>query len=1353
MEKKCDSDSGNEGKINDGIVDIAMDRKFPLPVKRQTVSRFSRARSFSGTRVYSSRNNNKRIRHQSANRGRFRPRHFYPPHRPAQIRRSSASNKKIVDGKKRKIERNLSHYEELIEKMNRETSMQCFNAFANESAQQAPASNLDKDPSLMNEDEKLRSIINLIRSDGKSRLDDPNYVPKNQKQKTQVGAGENTPLAAFSQHNPYKPKQASNTVKNDSPEEETLEKYLVEKPYARRRAAVPQSQKRSFSKECHQIINESNPRVKEIHQARKYMKQQCTVDNVNDPEESLPRRRNIRKIQQVSDEQRKKLAEEALRISTLTNPHKPIAENRSIRTTEEQQEFAKLLASDTVEDLDLDNENLSGVHGNDASVERCDYVNRYKIFNAPEIKDSLYVCKAIDPYLKKHQVNGIRFLYDNLIVSEEAFWKTEGNGAILAHVMGLGKSLQIIAFLDCIYRFMRRKPRVLLVVPVNCLDHWRAEFNKWLPIRHRPRSMKLFYFDKQIADRRVEVVRSWKQKKGILLLGYEIFHRMSNTSPTFTSSTSNKAKTSSAPLPSCSKEAMSDPDELLLHEFDDTDVDEFDKEMEEIEGSSDEDGDDCSDEVSDILLNAADMVICDEGHRIKNCKAGISKALKAVRTKRRLILTGTPLQNNLTEYWCMMDFVRPGLLGTKKAFDNMFRNPIENGQCIDSDPCDVSLMIKRTYLLQKVLMGTVQRRGFEVVRTDLPPKTEVVIPLNQYTLQSRLAWTTLTVVSQRLSNYDSNYVNPILMYAMFKKIFAHPMIFLDMVRRLRSTPPEGEEFIDPVDFQDHQDIFCVQRSRRNHSNLVDIARSDKWDRYLTKFFGPEHDKPMLLTQSMSPKLQFMRKLIEEIMLLGEKVLVFTQSVNTLDMIQRFMTEVWGKFRMKKGNEYVGAEWEINETFIRFDGSTQVKDRTRKIASFNNPRSNLKVFLISTEAGGIGINLSAASRVILFDVCWNPCHDEQAIARVYRMGQSRPCFIYRLVMTSCMEERVFSRQVQKQSVAYRVVDRRHLQRSMTRNEILELYCFDKLQEFNRRLEEKDKAFRDKIMLHDHETQFEEEESMFHCEVGLKVKQVSVAPTSFYEVKDTLESLTKTVSKPAGRPVLPTKEEDEEDFQPVNEPITTKQITSYDSVLNKTIDCRGKLCSRSPFEIDSLLRRDTGDSLSREGKKQALHEWKNFMKYDLHGDYEFDGLTSDLTSQEKKGKLTKRVLPSAQGEYLNEEESEMFRKMQNMCRPQIQRADNRLCLPDSDGSRVVYNIHHLIAQLNRKGYPAWHENDDAGMEHMFVVHGDIIYQVVQGSGRLIPRGNLRDFKDLPAHVENYHKTGTIRTFVGPNANGKY
>lgn len=154
----------------------------------------------------------------------------------------------------------------------------------------------------------------------------------------------------------------------------------------------------------------------------------------------------------------------------------------------------------------------------------------------------------------------------------------------------------------------------------------------------------------------------WKKDGGVLLLGYEMFRLLAEEKMT--------------------KNESIDPEH-------------FKKLSEDVQQA--------------IVSPGPDLVICDEGHRIKNGKASISKVLKRIATKRRVVLTGYPLQNCLMEYWCMIDFVRPDYLGSDKEFANMFEKPIKNGQCRDSTEQDRTLMKMRAHVLYSLVKGFVQR--------------------------------------------------------------------------------------------------------------------------------------------------------------------------------------------------------------------------------------------------------------------------------------------------------------------------------------------------------------------------------------------------------------------------------------------------------------------------------------------------------------------------------------------------------------------------------------------------------------------------------------------------------------------
>lgn len=137
--------------------------------------------------------------------------------------------------------------------------------------------------------------------------------------------------------------------------------------------------------------------------------------------------------------------------------------------------------------------------------------------------------------------------------------------------------------------------------------------------------------------------------------------------------------------------------------------------------------------IEDKMLNkylispGADLIVCDEGHLLKNENTSKSKALSHIHTMRRIILTGTPLQNNLKEYYCMVNFMKPYLLGTMKEFSNRFLNPIQNGQYLNSTEADIDLMNRRSYVLNQILDGCIQRCGIEELEKFLPPRTEYVL--------------------------------------------------------------------------------------------------------------------------------------------------------------------------------------------------------------------------------------------------------------------------------------------------------------------------------------------------------------------------------------------------------------------------------------------------------------------------------------------------------------------------------------------------------------------------------------------------------------------------------------------------
>ncbi|KAL0276881.1 UNVERIFIED_CONTAM: hypothetical protein PYX00_004349 [Menopon gallinae] len=368
----------------------------------------------------------------------------------------------------------------------------------------------------------------------------------------------------------------------------------------------------------------------------------------------------------------------------------------------------------------------------------------------PESESDIYLAPQIARIIKPHQIGGIRFLYDNVIESVDRFQSSTGFGCILAHSMGLGKTLQIVSFSDIFLRYTSAKT-ILCIMPINTIQNWLAEFNMWLPKENnssqevRCRDFDLYIVNESLKNinSRSKVILDWHRNGGVLLMGYELFRLLSLKK----SYKSKKKK----------KETDEKEDEAKNKEL-----------MEEVYAA--------------LVRPGPDLVICDEGHRIKNSHATTSQALKQIRTKRRIVLTGYPLQNNLLEYWCMVDFVRPNYLGSKTEFSNMFERPIQNGQCIDSTPQDKRLMRYRAHVLHSLLEGFVQRRSHAVLQSTLPEKEEYVLLLRFTPFQRKLYDTFMNEVVRTVA-----VPNPLKAFAVCCKIWNHPDVLYNFLKK------KGEE--------------------------------------------------------------------------------------------------------------------------------------------------------------------------------------------------------------------------------------------------------------------------------------------------------------------------------------------------------------------------------------------------------------------------------------------------------------------------------------------------------------------------------------------------------------------------------
>ncbi|XP_029006030.1 helicase ARIP4 [Betta splendens] len=668
-------------------------------------------------------------------------------------------------------------------------------------------------------------------------------------------------------------------------------------------------------------------------------------------------------------------------------------------------------------------EESSGAHINDA-MNLPDAEGRVLVnINHPAEEKDVYLAPQLARAVKPHQVGGIRFLYDNLIESLERYKNSSGFGCILAHSMGLGKTLQVISFIDILLRNTEAHT-VLAIVPVNTLQNWLTEFNLWLPPQEalppdtdpafatgRTFKVHILNDEHKTTLARAKVVEDWSRDGGVLLMGYEMY-RLLSMKKSFVMGKKRKSKKPAGPI--------------II------DLDEEDRQQELMKGIE-----------KAIARPGPDVVICDEGHRIKNYHASTSQALKNIRSRRRVVLTGYPLQNNLIEYWCMVDFVRPDFLGTRQEFSNMFERPILNGQCVDSTPQDVRLMRYRSHVLHSLLEGFVQRRGHDVLRDQLPTKEEHVILVRLSPIQ-RALYTEFMKRFREAGNTGWLGLNPLKAFCVCCKIWNHPDVLYEALQKENQA---NEQDLDLDDITSASNPHCptpgagikvkVADTSNSKVNLPQLNPSqDKANQVITYEWAKDimsNYRTGVLENSAKMVLLFY--LIDESVRRGDKILIFSQSLSTLSVIEDFLSKRPIPTPGITSSDTQSQNWVRNINYYRLDGSTSASERERLINQFNDPENNSTlVFLLSTRAGCLGVNLIGANRVVVFDASWNPCHDAQAVCRVYRYGQRKPCYIYRLVCDFTLEKKIYDRQVSKQGMSDRVVDDLNPVLNFTRKEV-------------------------------------------------------------------------------------------------------------------------------------------------------------------------------------------------------------------------------------------------------------------------------------------------------------------------------
>jgi SNF2 family DNA or RNA helicase len=623
-----------------------------------------------------------------------------------------------------------------------------------------------------------------------------------------------------------------------------------------------------------------------------------------------------------------------------------------------------------------------------ASVSKNDDISTTKFEGGYEIPKHMY------RKLFEHQRVAIRWLWE--LHQQEA-------GGILGDEMGLGKTLETIAFLSGLAHSGLLAGPILIVCPTTVVSHWLREFHWWAPefsvLTYRGSGESV-----PISPTLEQCASVFEQPNGFTKLYDDLFTETEKMLQTLKKHASRKAVASSTTTRKASRGSKKTPrygsSEIFADEDKDVDIDgdffgadlteESDKPVEELVSDNanvlldqvlgeerrfkkpqlDEDEQALIDRVDGrtpvVLIVSYETVrmnisalsrvhwhyaIMDEGHKLRNPEAAVTQACKRLPTPHRILLSGTPIQNNLVELWSLFDFCFPGKLGTLETFEQHFAWPIQRGGYANASPMEVRVAYKCAVTLRDLVNPYLLRRSKDQVNIKLPEKSEQIL-FCQLTTKQREAYKAFLRSSEASAVYEG-LKNMLFGVDILRKICNHTFLH---------EPDHGVSALSRV------------------KSMEDLTEG-------------------------SAKLKVLNHILAQWKQQGHRVLIFAQTVQMLNIIEAFITRA----------DYV---------YLRMDGQTASTQRQKLVDRFNeadpNDPSTPFIFLLTTRVGGLGINLTSANRVIVYDPDWNPMTDLQAKERAYRIGQTSSVIVYRLVTSGTIEEKIYHRQVFKQFLTQKIL---------------------------------------------------------------------------------------------------------------------------------------------------------------------------------------------------------------------------------------------------------------------------------------------------------------------------------------------
>jgi len=497
--------------------------------------------------------------------------------------------------------------------------------------------------------------------------------------------------------------------------------------------------------------------------------------------------------------------------------------------------------------------------------------------------------------------------------------------------------------------------RTIILCPPSLVDNWWDEFLIWAPV---PMEDNVGQLRKVVSgskpSERLHEITAWYNDGGVLLISYDLFrHYVHNKS----------TKSRSPPL-------NEEQHARIIKE----------------------------------LLKGPNIIVADEAHKMKNISSATTSAANQFESKSRIALTGSPLANNLEEYYAMINWIAPGYLGGIVNFRARYVEPIQEGLYQNSSSYEKRQCLKMLRVLKQDLDPKINRADISVLKGSLKAKTEFVIKVPLTKLQEdayRL------YVQSMLGDTGDDEPGTARLWdwlAILSLLCNHPLCFRNKLLEREAAAQQNTKAAATKSRQRVAQEGAVHSEDELLPGDEVVSKLGVSQRTIEKQLSLFDNVPGAMDSiSHSHKVEIFNQILDASMAADDKVLVFSHSIPTLNYLEDLFKQTGRKY-------------------ARLDGKTKMSDRQKLTKDFNSGKAH--VCLISTRAGGLGLNLPGANRVVIFDFGFNPILEEQAVGRAYRIGQEKPVFVYRFTAGGTFEDRLHNQAVFKTQLASRVVDKKN-----------------------------------------------------------------------------------------------------------------------------------------------------------------------------------------------------------------------------------------------------------------------------------------------------------------------------------------